>query len=279
MWPGADRLGSVEMERELNTSIDIADVLALTTVAGIAVYVVGLIGLAIAIRREFTRDISTAWYVVALLPRTVVAGQGVRIWLVWPVSLAMLLTALVALIAGHPNLALLIPGLGLAFATLLAFLVLRSTTRTAHLPMDNQWGVGHLVAITAVAGLVGSIMMSKGTHLIFLTAISAGNLVPDSPSRNLLVGAVLFTFGGFFVALPGAVVVSDPLPPVRIDMGSGVACLDGYLVTHADGFWYFFDEYKELQAIPDAKVFGVRTIEEAEIGRAKGDASTEAGLK
>jgi hypothetical protein len=56
-------------------------------VAGASIYVVGLIGLALTIRVRFTIPTSTAWYVVSLLPRTVVAGQEARIWLRWPLFL------------------------------------------------------------------------------------------------------------------------------------------------------------------------------------------------
>jgi hypothetical protein len=210
----------------LKTSIDIADVLALITVAGVAVYVAGLVGLAIAIRREFTRDLSTAWYVVALIPRTVVAGQGVRIWLVWPVSLAVLvlLTGLGALIVGRPDLAEgLIPVMGLLFGGVVSLLVLRSTRR-AQRPMDSAWGGRHLAAVAAIAGFVGSIMVSKGV-LEFVTAIDADKLVPDSFGRDLIVGAILYVVGGFFVALPGAVVIPDPLPAVRIYRGPTLLAL------------------------------------------------------
>jgi hypothetical protein len=266
----------------LKTSIDIADVLALITVAGVAVYVAGLVGLAIAIRREFTRDISTAWYVVALIPRTVVAGQGVRIWLLWPVTLGALLTVLVALIAGRPDLAPLIPVTGLVFASVLSLLVLRTIQRPQpQRGMDSTWLAGHLIVFAAIASLVGSIMMAKGVHLVFLTAVDAANLVSASLGRSFLVGAILFIVGGFLVALPGAAVVSDPLPPVRIYRGAGGACLDGYLVTHADGFWYLMieddDKQKELQTIPDTEVSEVRTIEKVDIGCTEASALPEAG--
>jgi len=240
-----------------------------------------LVGLAIAIRREFTRDISTAWYVVALIPRTVVAGQGVRIWLVWPVSLAvlLLLTALGAWMVGRRDLASLIPVMGLVFACVLSVLVLRGT-RKAQRTMDSAWGARHLATVAVISGFVGSLMVSSGVKLVFETSINADNLVPDSLGRKLIVGAILHVVGGFFVALPGAVVIPDPLPAVRIYRGPDVACLDGHLVTHADGFWYLMvgdgDAHKELQTIPDTKVLEVRTIGENEIGCKKAAAPPEA---
>jgi hypothetical protein len=264
----------------LNAPIDIADVLALTSVAGIAVYVAGLLGLGIAIRREFTRDISTAWYVVALIPRTVVAGQGVRIWLLWPVTLGILLTLLVWLISGHPDLAPLIPVTGLLFASVLSILVLRSIRRPER-RMDSRFLAGHLIIFAALAGLVGSIMMAKGVNLVFLTLEETANLVQGSLGRSILVGAILFIVGGFLVAVPGAVVISHPLTPVRIYRSAGGVRLDGYLVTHADGFWYLMivddDKHNELQSIPDTEVSEVRTIGEDDIGCTEASAPPEAG--
>ena len=74
--------------------IGIAELAALVTVAGVSIYVAGLLGLAIAIRLRLTDDIETAWYAVTLLPRTAVAGQGVKIWLTWPLPIVVVLVVL-----------------------------------------------------------------------------------------------------------------------------------------------------------------------------------------
>jgi hypothetical protein len=63
--------------------IGVADLAAVLTAAGVTIYVLGLTGIYISTRREL-RHTSTAWYVTSLVPRTVVAGQGVRIWLGLP---------------------------------------------------------------------------------------------------------------------------------------------------------------------------------------------------
>ena len=78
----------------MKDALDIADLAALVTVAGVSVYVAGLLGLALAIRLRLADDIETAWYAVSLLPRTDVAGQGVRIWLSWPLPIAVVVVAL-----------------------------------------------------------------------------------------------------------------------------------------------------------------------------------------
>src|SRR5215212_11106779 len=77
--------------------MSIGDLATILTVAGVSIYVLGLIGLAIPILREFTGDITTAWYAVSLVPKTVVAGQGVRIWMQRPAAFA---TALLVVTVG-----------------------------------------------------------------------------------------------------------------------------------------------------------------------------------
>src|SRR5215212_8013740 len=64
----------------MDKTISIAQLATLLTAAGVALYVLGLIGLAVSVYRTFAETWATAWYAVSLMPRTVVAGQGVRIW-------------------------------------------------------------------------------------------------------------------------------------------------------------------------------------------------------
>jgi hypothetical protein len=118
----------------MDTPISVADLLTYLTTSGVAIYVVGLVGLAIAIRLELTDDISTAWYAVALLPRTIVAGQGVRIWLRWTVPYAIFAAGLGALVVGFLKagniavtafLALLIPASGLGLLALFYVAILK----------------------------------------------------------------------------------------------------------------------------------------------------------
>ena len=61
----------------------IGNLVAILTASGVSIYVFGLVGLTIPVR-NMTNDLSTAWYITALVPRIVVAGQGARIWLRWP---------------------------------------------------------------------------------------------------------------------------------------------------------------------------------------------------
>jgi hypothetical protein len=130
----------------MGTPISIPDLLTILTTSGVAIYVVGLVGLAIAMRLEFTDDVSTAWYAVALLPRTIVAGQGVRIWLRWSVPYALFATGLGALIVGFLKagylavtaaLVLLIPASGLGLLALFYASILSSIQKEQKQPKEE----------------------------------------------------------------------------------------------------------------------------------------------
>ena len=71
--------------------IGLAEVGALITVVGAAIYVLGLLGLVWPIHKRWNNDASTTWYAMSLIPRTVVAGQGMRIFVGFPTIMATLL--------------------------------------------------------------------------------------------------------------------------------------------------------------------------------------------
>jgi len=58
-------------------------------IAGAAIYVVGFIGLLWAIYRTITGEVNAALHAVSLIPRTVVAGQGVRIFFGFPLLIVV----------------------------------------------------------------------------------------------------------------------------------------------------------------------------------------------
>ena len=71
--------------------IGLAEVAALITVVGAAIYGLGLLGLAWPIHKRWNNDASTTWYAMSLIPRAVVAGQGMRIFVGFPTIMAALL--------------------------------------------------------------------------------------------------------------------------------------------------------------------------------------------
>ena len=71
--------------------IGFAEVAALITVVGAAIYALGLLGLAWPIHKRWNNDASTTWYAISLIPRAVVSGQGMRIFMGFPTIMAILL--------------------------------------------------------------------------------------------------------------------------------------------------------------------------------------------
>jgi uncharacterized membrane protein YhaH (DUF805 family) len=71
--------------------IGLAEVAALITVLGAAIYGLGLLGVAWPIHKRWHNDAASTWYAVSLIPRAVVAGQGVRIFMGFPTVMATLL--------------------------------------------------------------------------------------------------------------------------------------------------------------------------------------------
>ena len=71
--------------------LGIAEVAALITVVGAATYGLGLLGVAWPIHKRWHNDAATTWYAISLIPRAVVAGQGMRIFVGFPTIMATLL--------------------------------------------------------------------------------------------------------------------------------------------------------------------------------------------
>ena len=218
----------------------------------------GLVGLSITIRSAFTRDISTAWYAVSLLPRTVVAGQGVRIWLSWPIiSTAIVLP--VALITfsspstgGQPDISFWVWVLNLLVPLIIAAIAASRIGRQQR-QRSRTHGLGR----------TGRLLT-----LYFGTQVISSGIISVAITDTFVIGGVLVFFGGFIVGVPAAIAVDPPLPRVRITGQPGTNIegvsnpINGHLVTHSDGFWYFFDENDELLSIPDDKVLVARIVRE-----------------
>ena len=77
--------------------LTVAQTAALIAGTGVAIYVVGFIGLLWAIYRTITGGVNAALYAVSLIPRTVVAGLGVRIFFGFPLLVVSAIAVLMFL--------------------------------------------------------------------------------------------------------------------------------------------------------------------------------------
>jgi hypothetical protein len=256
----------------VDNSIGIGDLAALVTVVGIAVYVMGLVGLSVTIRFNFTGDFTTAWYVVSLLPRTVVAGQGVRLWLRMPIIVTAILLPTAQISGGILGNFLI---LFITWATFIVAMIL-PLLALARIPKHPHPPVSILLFVSMIPGYFGIILLGNGASLIAQGPEPlVYSFVPDAlealgiavEENSFAIGVMLIFFGGFAIGIPSAIVFKPPLPRVKLEIsGESAATNDnstpseGWLVAHSDGFWHLIlEESGELQSIPDGQVLLVRT--------------------
>jgi MFS family permease len=287
----------------------IGDLATILTVAGVSIYVLGLIGLAIPIRRVFTGELTTAWYVVSLVPKTVVAGQGVRIWLGWPIALTglMVLIAVAAafvlrqLPSANPAwfwlyyaawMALGIAPLLVSFALLVITVGGAQVIRDFLGSRSITWLLGTVAPL--LSALIGILIIQVATYTMVVPSILLEQWHGFSPSspipsvleyvteHPILMGIILLFVGGFLVGVPAATRVSPPLPRVQITKHPPEGRrevipppLQGHLVSHSDGFWHLFDVNNALLSIPDDQVLAVRIMEDAQPPPVEEEAPTE----
>jgi hypothetical protein len=248
----------------VNNSIGIGDLVALVTAAGIMVYVLGLVGLAISIRLRFTTDLPTAWYAVSLLPRTIVVGQGVRIWLGLPIILTAIVLPLTFMAGTFGGRSYLLVGILLVVAFVDIFI--RYPAQVA-----RTWGEPFLKTLVTLSA--GTLVLALGAVIMTLAAsviIQEATLtdlpfflpaIADAIGDNRVIGILLLFVGSFIVGLPMAARAIPPLPWVKISKNPpGDALEEGRLVTHSDGFWHLFDKNNDLLSIPDERVSEIRIV-------------------
>jgi hypothetical protein len=244
----------------------------------------GLLGLSVTIRFNLARDFTTAWYAVSLLPRTVVAGQGVRLWLMWPI-IAMVILVPTAHITNDVYTLITVSIVTSLLAVASFFLILMLRIRREHRTPVRRL-VRRLVLVLIVLYIpatLGSLIMTQGAKFLaqfpteatfFSGALDALGIAVDK--NSFAIGIILILLGGFVIGVPSAIVFRPPLPLVTLEMPNetsspsiamkqGSNPLVGWLVAHSDGYWHLFlDESRELQSIPDEKVRLARTGEEGQ---------------
>lgn len=250
----------------------LAEVAALVTVVGAAIYVLGLLGLAWPIHKRWNNDASTTWYAMSLIPRAMIVGQGIRIFVGFPTIVAILLLTWWLMI--FPVLDLL----------------------SARISALSGWVIGIFALLALLAGgywlfwrwprirwLLGPTPENpRYRWLIWITVglsipaffvagrLAAGAMEVRSESpfievdlSLLLVAITLAFFASFLLQLIDATAINPPLPAVEIALSDGDrTVVKGRLLTHMEGVVYFFDEQHKLTSIPDSRVVSVRVRKE-----------------
>jgi hypothetical protein len=281
-------------------------------VAGSAagVYILGLVALWAPIARTYTHDVTTAWYAVTMVPRYVVAGQGlIPIWfpvvvsfvsLLWPVCINYLSWVQTNL-SGPKKLAAFSPIAVMALVAV-SFLFWLMWTDTGGLYIAGEWAQ-NIPFLTEPIGTLLDIAFPQGgfgfeehgwmtwIYLLFLIVLilaypmlliwsnvllfratyrsldtSGRRLLPSMHDRSVFLRSFSIYFVFIFIAtFVYLLIFAEPSLPVievtanRAITESGSKTPHGAPLTHADGFWYVFNENGgKLLAIPDTSVNRVR---------------------
>lgn len=261
----------------MDNSIGIGDLAALATVAGIAIYVLGLVGFAIPIRTFFTGEITTAWHAAARVPKTVLAGQGARIWLPWTLAFAAaLLFALAGVPRLFPSIAASVYGVAyVASASSLVLVQFWRCRRERRRAIEDPRLVGSAKRRYIKTFDATILWSGAGLSPVFLAVLlfPSSPLGPPGEASNYFVPAVLLIFvASFILAMPIAIVARPSLPKVRIIKRPGYTIaegepspLEGWLVAHSDGFWHLFvriEKQHEMLSVPDDTVLAVQMLPE-----------------
>ena len=254
--------GKGEEQTRGRLDISFGEISALLAVAAIGVYIVGLFALFFPISRTFTGDFTTAWYVVSLVPRTMVAGQGVRQVLAYP-ALSVFVITVIYLSVGFLKKKLRVNPLVAAFVVFvviaissLAYLVWVVFTAEPSEPVYSRSNLteagisifGFLVVL--VGDFLAGGLIYQGIEFV------EGHYLPRlTNSQYLLRGLAVQIVAAFIMASLNAVIKDPPLPKVSL---TGASITNGALITHSEGFWYVFDREGTLQAIPDNEAGTVR---------------------
>jgi hypothetical protein len=270
----------------VDKTIGIGQLVTLLTAAGVAIYVLGLIGIAVSLYFTFAKTWSTAWYAVSLMPRTVVAGQGVRIWRQsWVLAVAPLVIfssyffidyAIGWLLRTYTDLpdrhvtrvgTIVLTVLVLVLAIVLKPLYHRLEARGSASSVSERsayetskpppvrymlpWKIGIPLYI------FGFGMSFLGSYIV-VTNISPANW------NSIIVGFLLFLVGALSIAIRSARGMEQPLPTVML-LEEGEGSLKGYqpymtgwLVAHSGGYWHLFNNRHVLVSVPDDKVTEAR---------------------
>ena len=254
--------------------VGFAEVAALITVVGAAIYGLGLIGIAWPIHKRWHNDAATTWYAISLIPRAVVVGQGIRIFLGFPTVITTLLLTWWIIVFPLLDLLSVIASdsvgwmVGIfALLVLLAggYWLLRSLYRRR-----VQWLLGPtpehpryrwLIWITTglavptffVAGRLAAGAMEVRAAFPFVTV-----------DPSLLAVAIALAFlASSLLQLNDATAIDPPLPTVEIALADGnQTVLEGKLLIHTEGVVHFFDEQRRLASMPDSRITSLQVRKE-----------------
>jgi hypothetical protein len=270
---------------------NMAGVAAFVTVFAALIYALGLLALWMPITREFTNDLFTAWYAVTLLPRPVIAGQGlgtfvgaplinVVLLLMWLGLTLIVYVTLQRILKGTGRQAVLRSTLSLVLFFVIGYVLQLLLDRFVPQNIEVRlfWVIDRksldtsdpdlLVLVNAYKILIVSGGILGAWIIIRKFSIEEGRWWPKVGGwKSVSLGVAVTFFMGLIATFPLAAAKHPPLPKTKVtflgttDENTASApgteenkLLEGTLLTHSEGVWYIFDSKNVLQAIPDSQM-------------------------
>jgi hypothetical protein len=204
----------------------IAELATILTAVGVAIYVLGLIGLALTLRLAYTDRLARAWYAVSLMPRAIVAGQGMRIWrggwfnaslvLVPPVLTTVLLLGFRTIPLSSPYDFLLVGFVVFVSVVLVARRTDLATRSKSAQPPPQFAAVRKTPQHPPLGRRTAILLLGPGALIACLGSYIASRAVQLDTStvnwESVTLGVLVFVIGAFFVGVPLAGAVEPPLP-------------------------------------------------------------------
>jgi hypothetical protein len=259
----------------MDKGVGLGDIIVLVTAVGTATYVMGLIAVAWPIYSRITHDGAITWHAVALMPKTVVAAQGVYILFSWPLLITICGILILVVEAFLFPLISKLPLSGVLYIITSGGVLLGITITVYFLSRrilghpSIAWLLGPDPANPSPRFLrYGARILGGGILLLAIFASTNAfevmwtGYIPQIAVRGngvVLCVALLF-IGNFILALPQAAAINPPLPKVQINRSDDSEVITGRLIAHVDGFWHFFTPGKVLFSVPDDKVEDIITI-------------------
>jgi excisionase family DNA binding protein len=278
-------------------ALQLLDVASLLAVVSIATYVVGLFAYWYPISKNYTEDFSAAWYATSLVPRSVVVGHGVK-QLLLPYLVALLVFGVFGVcflflafnfqrrkvhrgvqILVYVSITIFVGALSVYLVSIYYLGVagpvgsFRNFVRAnGELSTAQQLAVFALQVLFFCLILPASLLF-RSVHKGKKSPTKAsgfgemlrliGQRLGSSPRRSNAAVSLVFLAYFVWVIYVSLIAVKSPLSKVEL---SGQRHVKGKLLTHADGYWYIFEQRGIMQeaklvAIPDNDVKEVRVSE------------------
>jgi hypothetical protein len=249
-----------------DNTMGLVEISALVAILAASTYILGLISLCWPVYRRITKDPPVAIYAVSLVPRAVIASEGVRIFVGLPLIVSVsavgmywmwqvehnivanvhhtsmttgVLTFIGVIIAGL----LLVGFIGGPIIASIRFFV-PAVTSDGWVVFVASWVLGVAAFYFSMPSLEAGMKIREGAFLPQVADWQA-----------ILTGAAILFGLNFIGNLVRAFLSDPPLPHVNVH---GKATKSGNLLTHSDGFWYLLTKEGVLVAISDTDVDHVR---------------------